>query len=201
MAIMALSGANNTVARINIVQKEDPVLRAHAKQVPLSEIGTKKLNDILAMMKKALDAEADGVAIAAPQIGVSLRIFIVSGKAFAIEARNDGTETTKPPSGEYPDMICINPEITKRSKKKVRVPEGCLSVRWLYGNTLRNEKATIKARDQHGKLFTYGGSGLIAQIFQHETDHLDGILFIDHAKNIEELPPEKQEEMRNGKDL
>ena len=70
------------------------------------------------------------------------------------------------------------------------MPEGCLSVRWLYGNTFRSKKATITAYDGNGKKFTRGASGLLAQIFQHETDHLGGILFIDHAKDIkEELPP------------
>jgi peptide deformylase len=88
-------------------------------------------------------------------------------------------------------MIAINPEIIKHSRKKVKVPEGCLSVRWLYGNTIRSEKALLRAYDENGKLFTYGGSGLVAQIFQHETDHLNGILFIDHATEIEELSPEE----------
>ena len=78
-------------------------------------------------------------------------------------------------------------EISKLSKKKSWVPEGCLSVRWLYGKSLRHEKATIRAYDENGKLYTYGGAGLIAQVFQHETDHLNGTLFIDHAKEIEEL--------------
>ena len=87
------------------------------------------------------------------------------------------------------DLIFINPKITKLSQKKGWVPEGCLSVRWLYGKTLRSQKASIEAYDEHGKKFIRGASGLLAQIFQHETDHLDGILFIDHAKDIkEELP-------------
>jgi peptide deformylase len=64
-------------------------------------------------------------------------------------------------------------------------------VRWLYGNTIRSEKALLRAYDENGKLFTYGGSGLVAQIFQHETDHLNGILFIDHATEIEALSPEE----------
>ena len=62
-------------------------------------------------------------------------------------------------------------------------------MRWLYGKTFRSKKATIMAYDENGKKFTRGASGLLAQIFQHETDHLNGILFIDHAKDIkEELP-------------
>jgi peptide deformylase len=72
------------------------------------------------------------------------------------------------------------------------MPEGCLSVRWLYGNTFRSKKATVTAYDENGKKFVRGASGLLAQIFQHETDHLVGTLFIDHAKNIkEELPPKE----------
>ena len=88
------------------------------------------------------------------------------------------------------NMVVINPKMTKLSKKKVKVPEGCLSCRWLYGDTIRHEKAAIRAHDEHGKAFTYGGAALIAQIFQHECDHLNGILFVDHATNIEEMTPE-----------
>ena len=87
------------------------------------------------------------------------------------------------------DLIFINPKISKLSREKDWVPEGCLSVRWLYGQTFRSKKALITAYDEKGKKFTRGASGLLAQIFQHETDHLNGILFIDHAKDIkEELP-------------
>jgi peptide deformylase len=172
-----------------IVQEGDPVLRAIAPAVSLSDIGGKELNDILAKMNAALDREADGVAIAAPQIGVSLRIFIVSRKAFGVE--EEGGEHIDPSTIPERNMVFINPEILKSSRKKVEVPEGCLSVRWLYGNTKRHEKVTVRAYDEFGKAFTYGGSGLVAQIFQHETDHLNGILFIDHASDIEELSPEQ----------
>jgi peptide deformylase len=68
--------------------------------------------------------------------------------------------------------------------------EGCLSVRYLYGKVRRSKKATIEAYNEHGKKFTAGASGILAQIFQHETDHLNGILFIDKAKQIEEILPE-----------
>lgn len=178
-----------------IVQQGDPVLRAVAPLVPLSDIGSKALTDILARMNAALDRESDGVAIAAPQIGVSLRIFIVSRKAFAVE--EEGGEEVNPETIPEHNMVVINPEIVKVSRKKVEVPEGCLSVRWLYGNTKRHEKVMIRGYDEHGKVFTYGGSGLIAQIFQHETDHLNGILFIDHAKDIEELTPEQIAEIES----
>lgn len=175
-----------------IVQSDDPVLRAIASPVSTNDFNTEKLNTILLQMKLALDRESDGVAIAAPQIGVSLRIFIVSRKAFVVEEKSESIQSqSKIQKVPEKDIVCINPEIIKLSQKKVTVPEGCLSVRWLYGHTRRSEKATIRAYDENGKLFTYGGSGLIAQIFQHETDHLNGTLFIDHATDIEELTPEE----------
>jgi peptide deformylase len=174
-------------AGTTIIQNGDPVLRAIAARVDPKDIGTKKISAILERMTIALNREGDGVAIAAPQIGVSLAIFIVSHRAFTIEDAEDAPV----PKKITKDMVVINPEIIKLSKKKVKVPEGCLSVRWLYGNTLRNEKAMVRGLDEHGKLFTYGGSGLVAQIFQHETDHLNGVLFIDHATDIEELTDEE----------
>ena len=180
-----------------IVQDGNPVLRSVASPVSTHDFNTEQLHIVLEQMKLALDKESDGVAIAAPQIGVPLRIFVVSRKAFAVEEKLEaGQESKNPPKLPAKDMICITPEIVKLSQKKVKVPEGCLSVRWLYGNTRRSEKATIRAYDENGKLFTYGGSGLIAQIFQHEVDHLNGILFIDHATDIEELTPEQIAEIQ-----
>lgn len=175
-----------------IVQDGNPVLRTIASPVSVDDFNTEKLNTVLLQMKLALDKESDGVAIAAPQIGIPLRIFIVSRKAFMVEEKSEsGRPQQKVQKVPENDIVCINPEIIKLSQKKVTVPEGCLSVRWLYGNTRRSEKATIRAYDENGKLFTYGGSGLVAQIFQHETDHLNGILFIDHATDIEELTEEE----------
>ncbi len=172
-----------------IVQKENPVLREIAKMVDFKEFGSIQLKKILVDMKSALEKEEDGVAIAAPQIGVSLRIFVVSHRVFEMTKTTPADETgTKQ---KFQDMIFINPEITKLSKEKKMVEEGCLSVRWLYGLVPRSTKTTVKAYDEHGKKFTLGASGLLAQVFQHEVDHLDGILFIDTAKNLEEIIPEK----------
>ena len=123
-------------------------------------------------------------------IGYSLPIFIVSGKIFHKDFIKGEKEFKKTPKREIPkDLVFINPKISKLSREKEWVPEGCLSVRWLYGKTFRSKKATIMAYDENGKKFQRGASGLLAQIFQHETDHLKGVLFIDHAKDIkEELP-------------
>lgn len=189
----------------SVVQKEDKVLHQTAEPVPLEDITSPKIKKVLKEMAGSLKSQDDGVAIAAPQIGYSLRIFVVSGKIFSkdfVLNREEKLETKEPPrplgtppsQGEkkLKDLVFINPKIYKLSREKEWVPEGCLSVRWLYGKTYRSKKATVQAYDENGKLFKMGGSGLLAQIFQHETDHLNGILFIDHAKEIkEELPPEK----------
>jgi peptide deformylase len=172
-----------------IVQKEDKVLRQNAKDIPVREITTPKIKKILKEMSEALASQNDGVAIAAPQIGYSLKIFVVSGKIFdEAFVRGEGLPIDK--KGGWPkDLVFINPKISKLSREKEWVPEGCLSVRWLYGKALRSTKALITAYDENGKKISRGASGLLAQIFQHETDHLNGILFIDHAKDIkEELP-------------
>ncbi len=92
---------------------------------------------------------------------------------------------------KYSDMVFINPKIIKISKETEEMEEGCLSVRYLYGKVKRSKKAMVEAYDENGKRFKKGGSGILAQIFQHETDHLDGILFIDKATGLQDLPPEK----------
>ena len=184
---------------VSIVQKEAPVLREIAESVNQKDFGTPQLKKIIANMSAALEKEEDGVAIAAPQIGVSLRIFVVSHRAFEIEDEEnerDLDEAAAPLSTHQKikrsDMVFINPVIIKLSRKKKWVPEGCLSVRWLYGEVQRSEKATVRAYDENGKIFTWGGSGLLAQIFQHETDHLNGALFIDSARNVEKITAEEQ---------
>jgi peptide deformylase len=167
----------------NILQSEQPVLREIAKEIPIKDIQNLKVKKILQEMSEALDSQYDGVAIAAPQIGYSVRIFLVSGKIFHKNfIKGKKVETKK----EIPNIVFINPKITKLSKEKEWMPEGCLSVRPIYGKTYRSKKATIEAYNEEGVKFTRGASGLLAQIFQHETDHLNGILFIDHAKDLRE---------------
>lgn len=179
-----------------ILQKEDPILRKEAKEVPLDEIFTPKIKKILKEMSLSLKSQHDGVALAAPQIGYSLRIFVVSGRIFEenfgekdLSDEDTTLEKVLPTSTKkIPDLVFINPKISKLSRDKEWLPEGCLSVRPLYGKTYRSKKSTVTAYDENGKKFQRGASGLLSQIFQHETDHLNGILFIDHAKDIKEEP-------------
>jgi peptide deformylase len=174
----------------NILQKEAKILRETAKEVPLEKIESPEIQKVLREMKEALNSQDDGVAIAAPQIGYSMRIFIVSKRVEEIMNESKKTEgDVLPPKPKTKDLIFINPVIKKLSKEKKPVEEGCLSVRYLYGKVNRSNKATVEAYDEKGKKFERGGVGLLAQIFQHETDHLNGILFIDKAKDIEDLPP------------
>ena len=163
--------------------KHNP-LRGKAHPVKSEEFGTVYLRDVLVAMKKALAAESDGVAIAAPQIGIGLRIFVVAPTSYEEEVKN------KP-------LVFINPVIVKKSRKTAVMQEGCLSVRWVYGKTKRSLSATVQAYDEDGKKFTYGGTGLLAHIFQHETDHLDGILFIDHGFDFEEYTEEEVKAVEN----
>lgn len=159
-----------------IVQKGDDVLRKIAEEVPVAEISSERIQTIIQEMKESLATQSDGVAIAAPQIGYSVRIFVISNKVFSRE-----------PGEIIEDMVFINPQIIKTSRKQEYMEEGCLSVRWWYGKVKRYVKATVKAYDENGDEFTHGGSGLLAQIFQHEIDHLNGILFDDTAKDLREI--------------
>lgn len=163
-----------------IAQKQDPVLRSIAKEVLIKDIKTPKIEKLLRNMSKALATQKDGVAIAAPQIGASLRIFIVSGKLFDAK-KNEQTDVD---NLDYPDIVFINPKITRISKDDSNEEEGCLSVHGKYGIVKRANKTTVRAYNEKGKVFERGGSGLLARIFQHEIDHLNGILFIDKAENV-----------------
>ena len=174
-----------------IVQDGNPVLREKAKEVPLAEIKSEKIQQIIRNMKFAMDSQEDGVAIAAPQIGEPFSIFLVSDKVMK-EADREYKSIGR-------DLVFINPVISKLSRSKHEVEEGCLSVRWKYGKVKRSIKATIKAYNELGEVVERGASGLLAQVFQHETDHLNGILFIDKAYNVQDIPPEELRNEQDGK--
>ena len=141
---------------IEIVQEGDPVLRKIAKEIPQENITKPKIKKVLQDMIEALHSQYDGVAIAAPQIGISLRIFVVSGKVFDDDfARGKNNDTQI----QHPDLIFINPVLKKISKDKKLLSEGCLSVRPIYGKVRRATRASVEAYDEHGHKFTKDGSG------------------------------------------
>lgn len=168
-----------------IVQEGAPVLRQKASPVSKKDLGSKHVQAVIAKMKKALAEEEFGVAIAAPQIGESLRIFVVAGSVF------EAPDEERPVDGgskksAHPDRVYLNPKLTRLSRKKVELSEGCLSVRGKYGTVMRHEKASLDALDESGAPCHINATGLLAHIFQHECDHLDGILYTDKAVKLEE---------------
>ena len=173
-----------------IVLKGARVLKEKAHEVPKELFGTKKLKDMLARMSASLHSTEHGVAIAANQIGLPYRMFVVRGfimKGKGREGRNDEKAES------YPDKEFINPKIVKRAKKKILVEEACLSVPGFLGVIKRAPKARVRAYDENGKRFERGGSELLAQIFQHECDHLDGTLYIDKAEEVFKAKKEETE--------
>ena len=169
-----------------VVQTGDKVLRETAKEIGLTEIKSAKIKKILAQMTKALSVAKDGVALAAPQIGVPLRVFIVL-KEYTENKTAQELKEIKEKKVKPEIVVFINPKITKISKKKQTVREGCLSVVGIFGAITRAEKVTVEAYNEKGEKFSRGASGLLAQIFQHEIDHLNGILFTDTATNLEKI--------------
>lgn len=172
-----------------ILQKNHNSLRDTSRPIKKDEFGKKELEKTLNDMKEALESQDDGVALAAPQIGVNQRIFIVSWKVFAamdgIDLENE--EKYKEAKGKYEYKVFINPRITSTSKDKIPMEEGCLSVRPYFGIVDRHKKCKIDAYNENGKKIERGASGLLSQIFQHEIDHLNGILFTDRARDLKKL--------------
>jgi peptide deformylase len=177
-------------------ESENPVLRSQAKDIPLSEIMSRDIRTLIAEMKELLSHEEYGVALAAPQLGEPIKIFIVSGRALARDKRNAKDEPLRHAQGkqsytetdlsraEPRDQIYINPELVKLSRGKKDKHEGCLSIRGKWGKVPRAEKATVRAYDEEGRQFTRGASGFLAHIFQHEMDHLEGVLYTDKATEV-----------------
>ena len=171
---------------VRIIQKEDKDfgenLLKKSDPVGLEEINTAPIKKILDDMFVALDSQKDGVALAAPQINILKRIFVISPRIID-EGLFDLYQIKIRGVKKFP-LVFINPEIIKISKDKKKMEEGCLSVRPWYGVVKRASRATVKAINENGEEFEMDGQGLIAQIFQHEIDHLNGQLFIDKAKNL-----------------
>ena len=157
-----------------LVPENNPVLHSIAEEVTPEEFTNGTVKKIISDLRQAIKTyKVDGftaVAIAAPQIGVGKRIFM-------IEDQSDEAD-------RLPTIIAVNPRFLKMSKKTHLVGEGCLSIPDRYGLVRRSTNVTIEAKDENGETFTRGAGGLLAQIMQHEYDHLDGILFIDRAEKV-----------------
>ncbi len=110
----------------------------------------------------------DGIGLAAPQVGKNIRLVVISKQA----------------AGSNNELILINPLWRKLSRKKISDIEGCLSLPKTFGKVKRYKKIQVRAIDQNEKKITFSAEDMLARVIQHEVDHLNGILFIDKAKDI-----------------
>jgi peptide deformylase len=169
-----------------LVPENHPALHTIAEEITAEEFTDGTVKKIVKDLRQAIKTyKVDGftaVAIAAPQIGVSKRVFII--------------EDQSKDADRLPTVIAINPRFTKISKKTRVAGEGCLSIPDQYGLVRRATNVTIEAYDENGVKYTRGAGGLLAQIMQHEYDHLDGILFTDRAEKVWQKE-ELQEERKN----
>ncbi len=184
--------ASNGVKTI-LAENHNPALREIAQEIPLAAIRSIRIQKLIAEMKALLSKEEYGVALAASQVGEPLRLFIVSGKALARDSRNAPDEPEKnKEKPAIPDQVYINPVVLKMSRTKKEKHEGCLSIRGKWGIVPRAEKTMLSAYDEKGEKTTRGASGFLAHVFQHEMDHLDGILYTDKAVDLYDDKPEKK---------
>ena len=174
---------------VKIIQIGDKRLREISSKVEAEELKSEDFTKLLKDLSDALDSQDDGVAISAPQIGVNKRIFAVSEKIFDEDYMSGNIKDAK--NKDFGHLYFINPKITKFSKKTEELEEGCLSIRGVYGIVKRPKNVTLEAQNEKGVKVLRGAGGLLARIFQHEIDHLDGVLFIDKATDIKEIPEEK----------
>ncbi|MFC1918121.1 peptide deformylase [Chloroflexota bacterium] len=152
------------MAVLPILTLPNPVLRQKAKKVNTIDHSIRKLVDD---MLETMHASSGRVGLAAPQIGVSLRVIVIG-------------------IPEEEDIVLINPEIVKLNGERV-LEEGCLSIPGYYGNVTRAETLTVKGRNREGKEIRIKAKELLAQAMEHELDHLNGKLYIDHLDSPEAL--------------
>jgi len=141
----------------------DPVLRQKAKKVKKIDASIQKLIDDMIDTMRA----APGVGLAAPQVGESLRVIIVEVP-------------------EHELIALINPQIVKRAGER-RVDEGCLSVPGYRAELTRSETVTVKGLNREGREVRIKAQELLAEAFEHETDHINGVLYIDYLESVDEL--------------
>lgn len=141
----------------------DPVLRSRATPIRPTVGALRGLARLISDMTETM-IDAKGVGIAAPQVGIGLRVAIVNGR-----------------NGPFP---VINPRVVRRSIRTATEEEGCLSIPGVFGLVRRPKNVTVAYSDPEGKNHQEKVSGLLARVFQHEIDHLNGILFIDRTKEI-----------------
>ncbi len=146
-----------------IITNPDPKLREKNREIEIKDIKLRKFSQLCADMSETM-LEKDGVGLAAPQVGENIRLIVVNTK--------DGP-------------VCIfNPLIRKKFWARERGEEGCLSVPGVFGEVRRHKKISYEYYDIEGNKIKTTAKGFFARVLQHEVDHLNGILFIDKARDI-----------------
>jgi peptide deformylase len=161
------------MAILPIVLYNDPVLRAKAIAI---ESDSKKLQRLIDDMFETM-YEASGVGLAAPQIGESIRLFVVDADVMVEDY---------PEAPKYGPMVFINPEIMEQGETKVEFEEGCLSLPDLRERVSRPNQITVRFLDRSFVPQELPLNGWMSRVFQHELDHLDGVLFFDHLGSFKQ---------------
>ena len=161
-----------------IVAYGDPVLKKEAEEID------EKYPDLSKLIADMFDTmyHAKGVGLAAPQIGKSIRLFIVDGSPFADE--EDDEPDPKAEGIEYFKKVFINPIIEEESGEKWAFQEGCLSIPKIREEVYRHEKINVTYFDENFNKHSESFDGYAARIIQHEYDHIEGILFTDHLSPL-----------------
>jgi len=170
------------MALLPIITRENPILRKKAIKVTSFDAKFQRLVDD---MIETLIA-APGVGLAAPQVAISQRLIVVR------LPDNDDEDRAEYGAHAGVTYVVANPKIIKASKKMVSGTEGCLSIPGLWGEVDRHEEIVVTGQDREGKDFRLKAQGWLARVFQHEIDHLDGILFTDRASEV--WKPKENEE-------
>jgi peptide deformylase len=173
---------------LKVARMGHPVLRAKARPLHPSEIRTPKIQQLIDDMLDTM-MEYQGIGLAAPQVHEGLRLFVAG---FAPDADEEEDEDERDEDDErdehdVPQMVLINPEITVIGREAVEDWEGCLSIPDIRGRVSRARRISVTAYNRQGKKITLEASGFTARVIQHETDHLDGILFFDRMKHFGSL--------------
>ena len=170
------------MALLDILTYPDPRLRLKAKPVTKFDTEFQTLvDDMLETMR-----DAPGVGLAAPQVGQSMQLVVIE--------YNDDPEDEEAKPKRY---VLANPKFTKYSDEKVNDLEGCLSVPGLVGTVERSEAVSLKAQNRFGKPVKLNVEGWLARIFQHEIDHLEGVLYIDRASEVHQPSAEEAEQVQD----
>ena len=154
------------------------VLRDRAEEIPIIDEGTRAI----ARRMIELMHEAEGIGLAAPQVGLAIRMFVVD-----VPEGDDRTSDDDPPTATPEPMVFINPVLTDHSPDLTPMEEGCLSLPEIRGDVRRPSQITISATDLDGNPIMMRADGLLARCIQHENDHLDGVLIIDKFTHTSRL--------------